>query len=58
MRDSDGKIILDKNKAFEFHFTEQDIKDNDEMIKCIAEMKQHGMEEDEILCKILMGGNV
>ena len=57
MRNSDEELILDWSKAFRFHLTEQDIKDTCEMLKRMVEMKQSGMEEDEILCKILTDGN-
>ena len=57
MRDFDGKIILNKNNAFEFHFTEQDGKETDEMYKRMVEMKRSGMTQEEILREILMGGD-
>lgn len=56
MRNSDGEIILNKNNAFEFHFTEQDRKETDEMYKRMMEMKRKGMTQEEILREILANG--
>lgn len=56
MRDSDGEIILDWSKAFEFQITDQDIKETCEMLGRMAEMKRKGMTQEEILREILTNG--